>query len=49
MKFQSSMTLFSRATSDNQVFSDALQKYFGGVLDVSTLALIQSSARTDLH
>jgi len=37
LKFKSSMTLFARATPDNQVFIDALQKYFGGELDRSTL------------
>jgi uncharacterized protein (DUF1810 family) len=37
MKFRSSMTLFSNATSDNQVFKDALEKYFQGKSDVSTM------------
>jgi len=37
LKFRSSMTLFARATPDNQVFLDALQKYFGGEFDRSTL------------
>lgn len=37
LKFRSSMTLFSYATSDNDVFKDALQKYFGGELDRLTL------------
>ncbi len=37
LKFHSSMTLFANATSDNQVFRDALQKYFGGELDRSTV------------
>ena len=32
LKFRSSMTLFSRAGSDNEVFVTALQKYFGGGL-----------------
>ena len=31
------MTLFANATSDNKVFNDALQKYFGGELDRLTL------------
>jgi uncharacterized protein (DUF1810 family) len=30
LKFRSSMTLFATVASDNQVFNDALQKYFGG-------------------
>lgn len=38
MKFRSSMTLFAHATSDTQVFLDALQKYFGGEEDQLTLA-----------
>ena len=38
MKFRSSMTLFARATSDNRVFLEALQKYFGGEADPLTLA-----------
>jgi uncharacterized protein (DUF1810 family) len=37
LKFHSSMTLFSHATSDNQVFRDALHKYFGDELDRATL------------
>jgi uncharacterized protein (DUF1810 family) len=32
IKFRSSMTLFAQATSENEVFKDALQKYFGGDL-----------------
>ena len=37
MKFRSSLTLFARATSDNQVFKNALEKYFGGEFDRLTL------------
>jgi uncharacterized protein (DUF1810 family) len=37
LKFKSSMTLFAHATSENQVFKDALNRYFGGELDHSTL------------
>ena len=37
LKFRSSMTLFASVTSDNQVFKDALKKYFGGELDPFTL------------
>ena len=37
LKFHSSMTLFANATSDNQVFRDALQKYFDGELDRLTV------------
>lgn len=38
LKFRSSMTLFSHATSDNKVFVDCLRKYFGGEADRATLA-----------
>lgn len=37
LKFRSSMTLFAGAASDNQVFKEALQKYFGGEPDPLTL------------
>jgi uncharacterized protein (DUF1810 family) len=37
LKFRSSMTLFAHATTDNQVFLDALRKYFGGEYDQRTL------------
>jgi uncharacterized protein (DUF1810 family) len=30
--------LFARASADNQVFVDALQKYFAGEFDPATLA-----------
>jgi uncharacterized protein (DUF1810 family) len=40
LKFRSSMTLFAHATDDDQVFSDALRKYFGGVEDPLTLQRI---------
>jgi uncharacterized protein (DUF1810 family) len=37
MKFRSSVTLFAHATSDNQVFLEALQKYYDGEQDESTV------------
>jgi len=37
MKFKSSMSLFASVTTDNQIYKDALQKYFGGELDRLTL------------
>lgn len=37
LKFRSSMTLFAHATADNQVFLDALRKYFAGEYDPLTL------------
>ena len=37
LKFRSSMSLFASVTSDNDVFTAALQKYFCGKLDRLTL------------
>ena len=37
LKFWSSMTLFASVTPDDQVFRDALEKYFGGELDQLTI------------
>ena len=37
LKFRSSMTLFARAAAENQIFVDALQKYFAGELDPATI------------
>ncbi len=37
LKFRSSMSLFARATADNRIFLDALEKYFAGVPDPFTL------------
>jgi uncharacterized protein (DUF1810 family) len=37
LKFRSSMSLFAGVASDNQIFRDALQKYFGGEPDPLTL------------
>jgi uncharacterized protein (DUF1810 family) len=36
LKFRSSMTLFANASADNQVFTDALEKYFNGEGDTVT-------------
>jgi len=41
MKFHSSVTLFAHATPDNQVFVDALEKYFRGEFDQLTLDRIR--------
>jgi uncharacterized protein (DUF1810 family) len=38
LKFHSSMTLFAHATHDNQVFMDALRKYFRSEFDSRTLS-----------
>jgi len=45
LKFHSCMTLFSRATADNQVFLTALQTYFGGQEDRLTLEVLSKSSR----
>jgi len=37
LKFRSSMTLFASVAPDNQIFTAALQKYFGGEFDRLTL------------
>ena len=37
MKLRSCLTLFARATPDNQVFLDAITKYYGGEMDPETL------------
>jgi uncharacterized protein (DUF1810 family) len=40
LKFRSSMTLFASTASDNQIFRDALQKYFAGKPDQRTIDLL---------
>jgi uncharacterized protein (DUF1810 family) len=40
LKFQSCMTLFLNAATDNTIFKDALLKYFDGKPDQSTLDLL---------
>lgn len=40
LKFRSCMTLFMTATTDNQIFKDALLKYFEGKPDQLTLDLL---------
>ncbi len=37
LKFHSSMTLFARVASDDEVFEEALRKYFAGKGDPATL------------
>ncbi len=37
LKFHSSMTLFAHATNDNQVFMDALRKYYRSEVDPQTI------------
>lgn len=43
LKFRSSMTLFSEATIENNIFDDALLKYFEGRPDQSTLDILGRS------
>ena len=40
LKFQSSMTLFAHAATENEVFLEALNMYFGGESDPQTLVQI---------
>jgi uncharacterized protein (DUF1810 family) len=37
LKFRSSMTLFANTTCENQIFKDALKKYFAGEPDQLTI------------
>ena len=41
VKFRSCLTLFGRAAPDDPVFSACLRKYFAGVEDQATLALLR--------
>ena len=40
LKFRSSMTLFASTALENQIFKDALQKYFDGKPDQATIDLL---------
>lgn len=40
MKFRSSLTLFAKASGDEPVFTEALERYFGGQPDQRTLDLL---------
>lgn len=42
MKFRSCMTLFARAAPENMIFIEALNKYYAGQPDASTLSLLDS-------
>ena len=46
VKFWSSMTLFAHASPDNQVFTNALLKFFSGRFSRSTLDLLRKSSTT---
>jgi uncharacterized protein (DUF1810 family) len=41
MKFHSCMTLFARVAPQEELFTDALEKYFGGAEDQATLARLR--------
>jgi uncharacterized protein (DUF1810 family) len=43
LKFRSSMTLFAKATAENKVFNDALEKFFAGEYDALTLKLLEQN------
>ena len=45
MKLRSSMTLFARAAPDDRLFRDVLDRYFGGVGDDATDALLSGPTR----
>ena len=45
-KFQSSMTLFSRATTENQIFEGALDRYFSGQVDQLTIQILEALSGT---
>lgn len=40
LKLCSSMTLFAKATEDNKVFIDVIDKFYGGNMDAATLNLL---------
>ena len=44
LKFRSSMTLFAEAAVENEVFAQALEKYFDGEPDPATLELLKTRA-----
>jgi len=47
LKFRSSMTLFAQCSPDDDIFSQALEKYFDGWPDHLTLDILEKSDRTD--
>lgn len=47
MKLRSSMTLFQRAAPGEPVFGQVLKRYFDGIPDHATDALLERSARAD--
>jgi uncharacterized protein (DUF1810 family) len=47
MKLRSSMTLFRRAAPEEPVFGQVLKRYFDGIPDHATDALVERNARPD--
>jgi uncharacterized protein (DUF1810 family) len=45
MKVRSSMTLFHRAAPEESVFTDTLERFYGGVADRATEALLEADSR----
>ena len=43
LKFMSSMTLFAHTAADNQLFLDAIKRYFGGQFDDRTVQLLRQT------
>jgi uncharacterized protein (DUF1810 family) len=41
LKFRSSMTLFSVAAPEEEIFTKAIEKFFGGEQDAATIALLK--------
>jgi uncharacterized protein (DUF1810 family) len=41
LKFRSSMTLFAQACPDDPIFTDAINKYYGGEFDALTLGFLK--------
>ena len=48
IKLRSSMTLFHRAAPDEPVFAQVLARFYGGVADPATVALLASNSARDL-
>ena len=49
VKFWSSMTLFAHASPDNQVFTNALLKFFSGRFNQPTLDMLRKSSATGVN
>ncbi len=41
LKLHSSMTLFSMVENTDSVFSEVINKYFGGLLDGQTVSMLE--------